>query len=293
LPAITPLMTFDRRVPRRQLSDYLMSGGSMGDWLLNLPVLWMGVVILGAVYLVTAGLYLLITSLAVGERARAFKAISPGVLPPLAIIFALLIGFLAAQVWSDADRASTAVNREASGLRAAVLLAAVFPGETEARLRELVRLYIQDAVTQEWPAMARRNATLTIAPPQLADALRLALSLEPRGQGQTIAQRELVASLQSALDARRQRIILSRSSVNWVKWTVLLVQAGLTVITIAMVHSDNRAANRIILTIFATGIGIAVVLIAAHSRPFTGEISAHPAVLLQVMPEAGPAAATP
>jgi hypothetical protein len=265
----------------------------MSDWLLNLPVLWMGVLILGAIYAVTAGLYLLITALAVGERARAFKGISPGVLPPLAIIFALLVGFLAAQVWSDADRASTAVNREASALRAVVLLAAAFPGEPDARLRDLIRRYIEDAATQEWPAMARRNATLTIAPARLVDALQLALGLSPRGEGQATAQREIVASLQSALEARRQRIILSRSSINWVKWTVLLVQAGLTLVTIAMVHGDNRAANRIILAIFATGVGVAVVLIASHSRPFTGEISVQPAVLLQVMPEAGPAAASP
>ena len=151
----------------------------MSDWLLNLPVVWMGVLILGAIYVVTGGLYALITTLAAGERARAFKAISPGVLPPLAIIFALLVGFLAAQVWSDADRASAAVNREASALRALVLLAAAFPGGPEARLRDLTRRYIQDAATQEWTAMARRNATLTIAPPRLAEALRLALSAQP------------------------------------------------------------------------------------------------------------------
>src|SRR5215212_7293758 len=142
----------------------------MSDWLLNLPVVWMAVVILGAIYGATAVLYSCITALAVGERARAFKGISPGVLPPLAIIFALLVGFLAAQVWNDADRASTAVNREASALRGAVLLAAAFPGETEVRLRDLVRRYIQDAVTQEWPAMARRNATLALAPARLAEA---------------------------------------------------------------------------------------------------------------------------
>ena len=265
----------------------------MSDWLLNLPVLWMGVLILGAIYVCTAGLYLLITVLTVGERARAFKAISPGMLPPLATIFALLVGFLAAQVWSDSDRASTAVNREASALRAAVLLAAGFPGEPEARLRDLIRHYIQDAVTREWPAMARGNATLAIAPPRLTEALGLALTLTPRGEGQRAAQREMVASLQTALEARRQRIILSRSSINWVKWTVLFVQAGLTLLTIAMVHSDNRATNRIILAIFATGVGTAVVLIAAHSRPFTGEISVHPTVLLQVMPEAGAAVASP
>lgn len=100
----------------------------------------------------------------------------------------------------------------------------------------------------------------------------------------------MVASLQSALEARRQRIILSHSSINWVKWTVLLVQAALTLVTIGMIHSDNRRTNRIIMGIFATSVGIAVVLIASHTRPFTGELSVRPAVLLQVMPEAGVAA---
>ncbi len=265
----------------------------MSDWVSNLPVLWMGVVILVAIYVFTAGLYWLITALAVGERARAFKGISPGMLPPLSVVFALLIGFLAAQVWNDADRASTAVNREASALRATVLLAAAFPGEPEARLHDLIRGYIQDAVTQEWPAMARRNATLTIVPVRMGEALRLVLSLTPRGDGQVAAQREMVGSLQTALDARRQRIILSESSINWIKWTVLLVQAGLTLLTVAMVHSDNREANRIILAIFATGVGVAVVLIAAHSRPFTGDISVRPTVLLQVMPEASSAITSP
>ena len=260
----------------------------MGDWLLSLPVLWMAVVVLGVTYLATAGLYAVVTKLAVGERARAFKAISPGILPPLAIIFALLVGFLAAQVWQDADRAMTAVNREASALRAVTLLAHEFPRETEARVRSTIHDYIQHAVNQEWPAMARQDATLTIAPTGLVEALRLALSLTPQGEGQVIAQRELLASVETALDARRQRIILSRSSINWVKWTVLLMQAALTLITIAMVHSDNRMANRIIMTIFATGVAVAVVLIAAHSRPFTGEISVSPSVLLQIMPEAGP-----
>jgi hypothetical protein len=262
----------------------------MSDWLLNLPVVWMGVTILGVIYTVTAALYLIVTALAVGERARTFKAISPGMLPPLAIIFALLLAFLASQVWSDADRASMAVNREASALRAVVLLAAEFPGLPEASLRELIRLYIEDAVTQEWPAMARRNATLTIAPPRLTEALRLILSLDSQSPGQMTAQREMVVSLENALEGRRQRIILSESSINWVKWTVLLVQAGLTLITIALIHSDNRAANRIIMTIFATGVGVAVVLLASHSRPFTGDMSVHPAVLLQVMPETSPSA---
>jgi hypothetical protein len=167
-----------------------------------------------------------------------------------------------------------------------VILAGAFPGDTEAHLRDLVRGHIQDAVSVEWPAMSRQAATLTIVPPRLAESLKLVLALEPRGDGQSAAQRELVQALEGALDARRQRIILSESSINWVKWMVLYAQAALMLLCIAMIHSDNRSTNRIILAIFATSVGVAVVLVAAHSRPFSGQLAVTPAVLLQVMPEA-------
>jgi hypothetical protein len=257
------------------------------DWLLNLPIPAMTLLILAGTYIATAIIYLAVTRLAVGDRIRAFKAISPGMLPPLAVVFALLVGFLAAQVWSDADRASTAVNREAGALRTMVLLADQFPGGADARLRELIRQHIQTAVKEEWPAMARRGATLTIIPGALAQALKLAFELDPHTPGQAIAQREMVASIQNALDARRQRIVLSGSSVSAVKWGALLAQIALMLLAIALVHCDNPLANRIILAIFATGAAASLILIAAYSRPFGGATSVRPTLLEQVMPEAG------
>ena len=50
------------------------------------------------------------TVLTVGERAGSFKAVSPGLLPPLGIIFGLFVAFTAAQVglgyvvWKYRDR---------------------------------------------------------------------------------------------------------------------------------------------------------------------------------------------
>lgn len=257
------------------------------NWLLNLGVFPMTLAILVFTWIVTVIIYLVVTRLAVGDRLRAFKAISPGMLPPLAVIFALLIGFLAAQVWSDADRASTVVNREASALRAAAILGNEFPAEVQNRLRALIRQHIQTAVKEEWPAMARQDATLTIIPNALAQALKLALDLEPTTPGRMIAQRELVATLQTVMESRRQRILLSASSVGVVKWGALLAQVVLMLVAIAMVHCDNRVANKIILFIFATGAAASLILIAAYSRPFSGAIAVHPTVLQQVMPEAG------
>src|SRR5215510_3356159 len=152
----------------------------MGDWLLGLPVFWMGVVIQAAVFLYTAAVYLIITKLAVGERAKVFKAVSPGMLPPLSVVFALLVGFLAAQVWNDGQAANATVNREASALRAIVLLAATFPGESEQRLRDLVGRHIQDVVNNDWPAMGTGHADLHLIPPNMAEALHVSLALSPQ-----------------------------------------------------------------------------------------------------------------
>ena len=224
-------------------------------------------------------------ALAVGERARSFKAVSPGLLPPLGIIFGLFVAFTATQVWTDNEKAKTEIDREASALSSAVILAKSFPGGPEVQIRQLIRRYIADAAAQEWPMMAQGSATPTAIPSVLADALQATLALNPSSEGQKTAQREIATALETALDARRQRILLSRSQVNLVKWSCLFMQAFCALVAIAMVHSDNKLASAIALGVFATGIAASILLILAHDRPFTGDLSIKPDPLLEVMPE--------
>ena len=125
----------------------------MGNRLLNLPLFWMAVVVLAATYLVTAGIYWVVIKLAVGDRARSFKAVSPGMLPPLGILFAL---------------------------RAVVLLAGNFPDEQKMRIYALIDRHIEESINREWPAMAHRRATLsTLRANALIEALQDVLSLKP------------------------------------------------------------------------------------------------------------------
>ncbi len=89
----------------------------------------------------------------------------------------------------------------------------------------------------------------------LAEALQLTLALTPSNKGQQTAQREITTALENALDARRQRIIVSQSAVNWLKWLCLCLQAACALLAIAMVHSDNGLASAITMGLF--GIGVA------------------------------------
>src|SRR5499427_9609221 len=128
---------------------------NMSDWLHSLPVAWMALLVFGVTYLLAAAIYAVVTVLSVGERARSFKAISPGLLSPLGVIFGLFIVFTAAQVWTDNEKARAEIEREASALRGAAIRATSFPREFQVQLRELIRRYIADVAAQEWPVMAQ------------------------------------------------------------------------------------------------------------------------------------------
>jgi hypothetical protein len=260
----------------------------MFDWLSNLPVVWIGLVVLAGMALLTAAIYAVVMRLAEGERAAALKAVSPGMLPPMGILFALIVGFLAVGVWGNVERAEEAVADEASALRSAVILSADLPPDLRVRMRALISSQIESAVNDEWPAMEEQRANLTAIPTALADALHLAVvRFDPQSDGQAVVQRELVTSIQGALHARRRRIIVSESSINAVKWAGLVALASLALCAIALVHSGNRTAARIAMGVFAAAVAVVITMLASQDQPFSGQLGLDPDALEEVLPRGG------
>jgi hypothetical protein len=79
----------DRQSPSAgsECGSTLAKESMMNDWPHNLPTLWMALLVFGSTYLVTVAIYAVVALFAVGERARSFKAVSPGLLSPLGVIF--------------------------------------------------------------------------------------------------------------------------------------------------------------------------------------------------------------
>jgi hypothetical protein len=158
------------------------------------------------------------------------------------------------------------------------------PEEAQIRLRELVRDYIEYTIDTEWPMMAQGALTLKISPPALNKALQFTLSLEANTPGQQTAQRQLATSLEQALEARRQRILVSRAEVNGVKWACLILLAVCLLFTIALVHCENRLTSAVGIALSSAAIATTMLLILSHDRPFAGVIAVKPEPLYQVMP---------
>jgi hypothetical protein len=253
------------------------------DWLLDLGVVWLALLVAGAATVVTLAVYLGDQALSRSRLGSGLRSMSPGMLPPMGLLFGLLVGFLAADVWDDTGRAQAAVDQEASALRSTMLVSAAFPQSTQAQLRKLIRSQIQYEVQEEWPAMARREVTLAVLPGPLSEALQRTLTITPRSKGQEVAQRELVGSVQRAFDARRDRIILSESGINGLKWAGVITLAVMMLVAIAFVH-PNRVGSLAAMGLFAAAASACFVLLAAQDEPFAGPFRVEPDALVQVMP---------
>src|ERR1700716_13162 len=70
------------------------------------------------------------------------------------------------------------------------------------------------------------------------------------GGDRRAAEEHTVRALERALDAQRQRLFISQTSVSGIKWFVFMVLAGLIELTIAMIHVENRGTKVITMLIF-------------------------------------------
>lgn len=215
--------------------------------------------------------------------AHHVNATTPAMLTPLGVIIGLVIAFLAARVWANVDHAHIYVAEEASEIRQTALLAEALPADVRTELRSDIGRYIKFVETDDWPAMLQGHASLRALPEGLPDALTTVLAFVPRQPGEKVAQDHAARAIERALQARRNRIVLSQSAISPAQWSVIFVLDALILLTIAMVHVGRHVTTIVNLFVFSTAVASCVVLLMINDRPFTsGGITVHPTSLLEV-----------
>jgi hypothetical protein len=242
--------------------------------------------VLGVCYLLTAAIFCLAAILSRRPVAKNLKAVVPVTLTPLGVILGLLIAFLASRVWTNFDRAGEYVGQEAGALRETVLLADSLPPEVRTSVRLAIRKHVHFIETEEWPAMARQQASLQSIAVGLAEALTAVLSFAPTQANQQIAQERALVAIEKALEARRNRVRLSQAEIAPLQWAVISVLAILILMTLAVVHVESRLAMAFTMFVFSTAVGVCLVLLMVYDRPLgAGGFIIEPTVLRDIMPD--------
>jgi Protein of unknown function (DUF4239) len=229
---------------------------------------------------------LILIGLAVLSRspiAGSLHVTTPAMLTPLGVILGLVIAFLAARVWANVDHANGYVVEEASGLRQAILVSAVLPSDTRDAVRKEIQNYLRFVDQVDWPAMQRRREGIQQTPLGLPDALTILLSFVPQQPGQQLAQSRAVAAIEQALQARRNRILLSEAAISPSQWIVIIVLDALVLVTIGTVHAGRLTTAAVNMAVFSTAVASCIILLMINDRPFnSGGIAVQPAALHEV-----------
>jgi len=182
-------------------------------------------------------------------------------------VWALSVGFAAADLWSVRAQAEQAASAERSSVARLQGMAAVDALDA-ADLREALSAYVAAISTDEWGASANTEPSAEVE--AALQRMRLAIiGLANRGtSGPLLAK--MAQDFDELQDARNARLAIGVSSVSEYKWYLVLILTVLSMAAIAAVHADRPPAARSALMIFALAAAVSLWILALHANPYSG-----------------------
>jgi hypothetical protein len=240
----------------------------MIDAWLTLPVPLMLLAVGGFYALTAVALYWL----CFGRRTRQWMLTFNGAVAELfgaiMVIYGILIGFVAGDVWDGWRQANAAVQSEGASLAMLNELASASGLEIDA-LRRDIRVYVAAVTDKEWLAMGESGSPAPEASQALGALLKTvaAMQHDPKDPNARF-DNLLLDTAQKIQTARATRLALSAPGSEGVKWACVLVLALMGQISIAMLHLDRARPHIAAMAILTTSMVLIMVLIAASEGPF-------------------------
>lgn len=249
-------------------------------WLaLPLPALWL---CLAGFYSASA---LLLIYLSFGRLTGRWVQSLRGIVAPyfsgIVVIFGILVGFLANDVWDRNRRAAAAVRSEAANLISLhdLLFISGLPSQPTDRA---IHTYASTVVETEWPAMVQGEAA-----PQAEQAqdqlLETVANLEAEPNSSPAITRVMLDAALKIRDARYERLLLSADYSEGFKWLSVLAIALMGQISCGVVHLERARPQIAAIVIFTAGVIIVLGLIASHEYPFSSALSVSPEPLAKIV----------
>ncbi len=237
-------------------------------WLESQPVAVIVIVGYALCFSIAAVTYMIGRLFARTRFADDLNSITPSLLTPLGVILGLLLVFLSSRVWTNVDRANAAATQEATAVQELSRAADELPPAVADPIRNGAHAYLEWVRQEDWPAMMAGNGSLRSRLPGLADAARALADYNATISGQRDVQQAALAAIEKVRDARRARILQSRSFIGRGQWLVVLALYLHVLLSIATIHTRRRVSMAISLSLFSSAFAICFVLLLVYDRPF-------------------------
>ncbi len=205
------------------------------------------------------------------RRHRSGRALLP-VAPffvSVTTIFALFVGFLAADIWNEKRRASDSAYAERSAIERFETLVGPH-GLADAAALSAVERYRRAVIDVEWRDWENRRRDPR-ADAALDAMWARTVELARQGAPAPVAS-HLLAVLDDVAAARAERLAIGSDGGAANAWWTMLALCLFSYAAIAAVHLDRPAAGRLALTVFALATTAAFWFLALHDSPYSGGV---------------------
>lgn len=184
-------------------------------------------------------------------------------------IWALVFGFVAADVWSaNSSAAVAAVEERAALIR---LHGMAEPGALDMQdLESALHRYVVAVEQTEWDVGGNRNASPEAE--AALQAIRLSLLAADGGGVSSVLLGKMITDFDELQDARTKRLAIGKGDMQPLKWALVIMLGLMSLVSIAFVHRDKPRAGRTALKIFVVAAAAAVWLVLLHSSPYLGPV---------------------
>lgn len=255
----------------------------LDDWLYNSsPWMSSGVFILCGI--VVAGVVVVVMTWLIGAESRhAHNEATALTVANIAVLYTVLLAFIAVAVWESLSKASDIVGTEAGLVQDLYIDATGFDDqELTKKLQSELIDYVKAVVGTEWPVQQAGGISRAAAP-ALRDVRTTLLAPEPKSNGDQIVMQEMLRQLNELYAARRSRLDAAGGHIPEAVWWVVIFLGVLTIGFTGLLGMRSRWMHFALAAGLTTAIVVVVAMIVQLDYPFRGEISVSAEPFRQVL----------
>ena|SRR5215469_11261949 len=260
----------------------------LDNWVYNLPP-WLSSSIFVLAGIVASGLVLVALTRLVSQQTRHLhNEFTLFTVTNIAVLYAVLLAFIAIVAWEGLLKASEAVGKEADLAEALYLDAQRLEDKRiVSELQTELHHYVETVTGREWPDQRAGNVS-DAAEPDLRRIRTTLAAFKPQTSGDAIVTQEMLHVLNELFNAYHDRQEAAGGHIPSTVWWVICFLGVLIVALTAFLGMRSLWVHFVLLAGFTTAIVIVVTLIVQLDYPFRGEISVSAEPLEHVLAELGP-----
>ncbi len=210
------------------------------------------------------------------HQLAAYNDVSGFVYAVIGVVYAVIIGFVVINVWTQYDEADDNARFEAGAAGTLHRIAEGLPEPASSALQDATVAYVRTVIEDEWPKLrdGERPGAAELAH---TDELWAAIyQIDP----QTPREQQLYASALDQVTAlsafRRERFAQSEAGVLGILWAVMIAGGILAVLFPCLFGVEKGFMHGLIVAILAATIGLLLLTVYQLDYPLRGNVHVEP-----------------